>query len=114
MYVAQTKPWKASHSFSIWELLAEDWSKAATSENASAGFKATGVYPFKRSAITDCTFAMTDLQDNKSREQLINKQPVPFDVVNQPGTSKTQAIIFEPTTHNSPKKEKSLEATGIQ
>ncbi|KAI5635189.1 DDE superfamily endonuclease domain-containing protein [Phthorimaea operculella] len=40
------------------ELLSTAWGKGATYENATAGFKATGVYPFNRSAVPDYAFSV--------------------------------------------------------
>lgn len=48
------------------ELLSTAWSKSATYENATAGFKATGIYPFNRYAVPDHAFAATNMQNDES------------------------------------------------
>lgn len=52
------------------ELLSTAWSKAATFENATAGFRATGVYPFNRSAVPDYAFVGIDNKDDERGVQL--------------------------------------------
>ncbi|KAL0829682.1 hypothetical protein ABMA28_003187 [Loxostege sticticalis] len=50
-------------------LLSEAWGKGATYENAVAGFKATGIYPFNRSAVPDYAFASTDANIQNDENQ---------------------------------------------
>lgn len=52
------------------ELLSTAWSRAATYDNAVAGFKATGIYPFNRFAVPDHAFAGTSMQDEECQSAL--------------------------------------------
>ncbi|CAH2000356.1 unnamed protein product [Acanthoscelides obtectus] len=45
------------------ELLSDCWGKSATPENATSGFRATGIYPFNPDIIPDYAFSIADHVD---------------------------------------------------
>ena len=46
------------------ELICEAWGKAATTQNAVSGFKATGIFPFNPSAIPDYAYGLDTTDDS--------------------------------------------------
>lgn len=57
------------------ELLTPSWGKAATTQNGSSGFKATGIMPFNREIIPDYAFSNEEtMLENTSPTQIEQKQ----------------------------------------
>ncbi|CAG4974913.1 unnamed protein product [Colias eurytheme] len=81
-------PGRRISRLSFGALLSKAWGKAATSDNAIAGFKATGVYPFNPEAVPDYAFSQepTSHSTNISAKQVFpqctsavdnEKEPIP-------------------------------------
>jgi hypothetical protein len=76
-------------------LFGEAWAKAASVENCTSGFKATGLYPFNRHAIPEYMFSITDA----------NHPLLPCLTPAVPSSSKASA---NPTKTSNPAEPKSL------
>lgn len=65
-FYAASQLWMKAHPgrritrYQFGELLQACWGKSATPENAIAGFRATGIYPFNPNAIPDYAFSVAD------------------------------------------------------
>lgn len=81
------------------ELLNQSWGKAASIENATSGFKATGVFPLNPNAIPEYAFRTNpevfakrhqDDQTEGIQSNTVSEEPIP-------NTSKTQTPFEKPT-----------------
>lgn len=81
------------------ELLSETWGKAATPENAIAGFRATGIYPFNAYAIPDYAFVV-----NARPRENENHEPAPHILltanVEEPDRTRNSGVSNEDTERN--------------
>ncbi|XP_063221784.1 uncharacterized protein LOC134530668 [Bacillus rossius redtenbacheri] len=95
------------------ELLSETWGKAATPENAIAGFRATGIYPFIVDAIPDYAFVVNSRsRDNENREHATHS--LLETNLEEPGCSRNSSgVPNEDTEENSPSGVSNMEIEQI-
>lgn len=84
------------------ELLSASWGKAASTQNGSSGFKATGILPFNRHIIPDYAFCIEECSSRKITHSSPQKQSEAAKQSvggsdEQPSTSTNQSDKFTPS-----------------
>jgi hypothetical protein len=103
-FYMQSKAWHCQHpgrslsKLSFSQVFTPAWNKAATRENAVAGFQATGIFPLNPLAISESSFGPSDASD----------RPNPSEVVTRPMSTE-----LEPDARGSADGDMSLEMNII-